>query len=278
MHPTANLLVQLQELTLIRDEQKVAERPERLQPLDTSIKTMLGRLPKDIRVMFEKLRKKDHIVIAPIANRLCSVCGMTLPISLVQSVQQAKKIYNCPSCSRLLFYPQNTARRVAAPLLRGETRKVGVSRFSAPALMIPRLQAEDKEGVIGELAMQMEQEGFVDNGEMLLESALRRETIVSTAMSHGLAFPHVRGIEGGALTFSLGLSPKGIVFDENGSGLMHIIFFIVIPTAASAFYLKLLSGLAETFSKAEARKALLAAKDNPTLWKTLCKLTRSTIK
>ena len=60
--------------------------------------------------------------------------------------------------------------------------------------------------------------------------------------------------------------------------LTKIIFFIAIPTAAAAFYLKLLSGLAETFAKEEARKALMDAKDQDKLWKALSKLTRATIK
>jgi len=52
----------------------------------------------------------------------------------------------------------------------------------------------------------------------------------------------------------------------------------VIPTAASAFYLKLLAGLTEAFMVADARKQLLAQQDPPTLWKTLIKITRKTIK
>jgi mannitol/fructose-specific phosphotransferase system IIA component (Ntr-type) len=52
---------------------------------------------------------------------------------------------------------------------------------------------------------------------------------------------------------------------------------MVIPTAASAFYLKLLAGLAETFSDADARKALAAEETPEKMWKTLIKLTKKTI-
>lgn len=48
--------------------------------------------------------------------------------------------------------------------------------------------------------------------------------------------------------------------------------------AASAFYLKLLAGLTETFMNPENRKALLVPKDAEALWKVLVKVTRSTIK
>ncbi|MEI6516062.1 MAG: PTS sugar transporter subunit IIA, partial [bacterium] len=119
--------------------------------------------------------------------------------------------------------------------------------------------------------------GFVDDADKLVEAALKREAIVSTALEHSLAFPHVRGVEGGGLTLGMGISSKGIKFDGHDKGLTKIIFFLVIPTAASAFYLKVLAGLAETFSDAEARKALMAEESPEKVWKALIKLTKKTI-
>ena len=135
----------------------------------------------------------------------------------------------------------------------------------------------DKQAVICELASKMADEGYIDDGEKLIEEALRREAILSTAVAHGLAFPHARGIEGGGLTLALGLSRKGVKFDGE-AGKTRMVFFMAIPIAASAFYLKLLAGLAETFAVDESRAALLEAKDAKALWKTLNKLTRKTIK
>ncbi len=143
--------------------------------------------------------------------------------------------------------------------------------------MIPRLAAKTREDAIAELAGVMADEGFVDDKKSLRDEALKREAVLSTAVDHGLAFPHVRGVEGGGLAFALGLSPKGIRFDDHGK-LTKIVFLIAIPTAATAFYLKLLAGLTETFHGADSRKTLLAAKDPDALWKTLIKLTRTTIR
>ncbi len=92
-----------------------------------------------------------------------------------------------------------------------------------------------------------------------------------------MAFPHVRGVEGGALTLALGLSKKGIKFGGPGRKLTRIVFFMVIPTAASAFYLKLLSGLTQTFRQTEARNKLFEANTPEKLWKTLLKLTKNTV-
>jgi len=143
--------------------------------------------------------------------------------------------------------------------------------------MVPELASPDKEGVIRELGEKMSEEGFIDDGEKLIEEVLRREAILSTTMGHGLAFPHARGIEGGGLTLALGISRKGVRFDGD-SGRTRFVFFVAIPTAASAFYLKLVSALAETYREADARDALLEAGDAKALWKALVKVTRKTIK
>lgn len=278
MHRKVNHLIQLQELTLIRDEQKVTLKGAHTENLDKAISTMKAELPPDLRDRFERLHNRDRIVITPVCNGVCSLCGMRLPISLVQSVRIAREIHSCPNCTRMLFVPESAPRRTAVSTSRTAPRKVGISRFSSQTLMIPRLEATDKEGVIREMAKKMETEGFVDQTDKLVDAALQRETILSTTTEHGLAFPHVRGVEGGGLALVLGISPKGIPFDGNDNVLTKIFFFMVIPTAASAFYLKLLAGLAEAFMDAEARKSLLAEKDAEKLWKALVKATRSTIK
>jgi mannitol/fructose-specific phosphotransferase system IIA component (Ntr-type) len=280
MQAIVNHLVQLQELVLIRDEQKVhsgGERTPHLEELDKSIAAMASQLPDDLRGQFERLAKKERTAMAPISNGVCAACGMMLPISLVQAVRMLREIHSCPNCARILYCPETGAKRVSKQESRLAPPKVGVSRFSAEGLMVPKLAARTFEGAIGELAKVMEAGGFVERADMLVEPALRREAIVSTVVDHGLAFPHVRGIEGGGLALALGISREGIKAPD-GNAAAKIIFFLVIPTAASAFYLKLLAGLTETFRKEEARKAILSEKEQEGLWKQLVKQTRSTIK
>ena len=277
MHPVVNHLVQLQELVLIRDEQKVMSGNAHLEELNESIATMRSKLPPDIRVQFNKLHDRDHVVIVPAAAGVCTACGMSLPTSLIQAVRVSNHLQACPNCARMMYWQQTPTRRLGKPPRRTAARKLGVARFSAEELMVPVLAATDREGAIAELAEKMEAEGFVDSAERMVEEALRREAVLSTAVDHGLAFPHVRGVEGGGLTLALGLSRKGIRWG-NGRDLSRIIFMISIPTAAAAFYLKLLAGLAESFMVADARKALMDETDAAKLWKALVKITRSTVK
>jgi PTS system fructose-specific IIC component len=143
--------------------------------------------------------------------------------------------------------------------------------------MLPRIEAQERDAAIAELIQLMAEQGFVENPQDLLGAALRREAIVSTALDHGLAFPHVRGVEGGGLIFSLGLKKRGFRFDPAQGRLTRIIFFIVIPSATSVFYLQVLSGLIKAFQEEGARKKLLACATATEMWTILKGLTKKTI-
>ena len=277
MHPKINHLIQLQELSLIRAEQKAHRHGHRLDELDASIADLTSQLSADVQSVVTRMQKRDSIIIVPMTNGTCTACGMRLPTSHVQSVKVSDQLQVCPICTRLLYFQDDLPRHVGKAQRRSEPRKVGIASFSSATLMIPRLEATSRDEAIREMAKKMQDEGFVDHAGRLVDAALKRESIVSTALDHSLAFPHVRGVEGGGLTLGLGISPKGIKFDGHDKNLTKIIFFMVIPTAASAFYLKLLAGLAQTFSDAEARKVLMAEETPEKLWKVLIKLTKKTI-
>ena len=223
-----------------------------------------------------RLLKNDHIVMAPMHNGSCAICGMRLPISQVQAVKQAKDMQTCPSCARILYEPLDAARWVGEVHSRSEPRKAGIARFTAPVLMVPNLKAANRDDAILELANAMQDARFIDDAGKLVTAALEREAILSTAVENGLAFPHVRGVEGGGLTLALGTSEKGVKFDDEHTA--RIIFFMAIPTAVSAFYLRLVAGLSEAFLKPANRTGLLAATTQDQLWKALTKATRYTVK
>ena len=278
MRKTINHLTQLQELSIARAQQEASMPGARLAQLDASIDLLLNDLPDQVATQYRRLLKKDLVVLAPVGNSVCTACGMALPISLTQQVRMAESLFPCPSCARILYYPEAKLRGKAQRRARFGPAKTGVARFSAPGLMVPRLEATTRDDAIVELCDKMEEEGFVDDARILVEAALRREAIASTGVDHGLAFPHVRGVEGGGLTMALGVSPKGIKFGGPGRALTRIIFFVVIPTAASAFYLRLLSGLTQAFRDKERREKLLEAETPDELWKTLLRLTRTTVR
>lgn len=277
MKSQLNLLNQLQELVLTRDEHHQTGDGSHMEALDASIDALVGKLEPQPKGLYQRLYKKDHVVMAPMVNGCCAVCGMKLPISQVQQVRIAKTLQTCSSCGRIIYEGDEDApRSVADKPTRGEPRKTGISRFSAETLMV-ELKAEKPEDAIRELADAMTENKFVSNPAALVVAAMERESVLSTAIGEGLAFPHVRGVEGGGLTLALGVSKKGIQWDASGE-IVHLVFFSVIPVAVSAFYLRLMAGLNEALSKQDNRDALLAAGTPADLWKAFMKATRYTIR
>ena len=143
--------------------------------------------------------------------------------------------------------------------------------------MLPSLQATTPQEAIAELAQAMSENRFVSNPDALVKSAMERENVLSTAMGEGLAFPHVRGVEGGGLSLALGLSEKGIVWDADGSRV-HVVVFSVIPVAVSAFYLRLVSMLCDAFKRKENLALVRGSQNAAELWKNLVKATRYSVK
>jgi len=280
MRSVINHLIQLQELILIRDEQRgLPGGGGNLERLNEGIYNMTEALPQDIRSSYQRLNKRDHIVIAPLSGNNCSMCGMRLGSSVAQDVRLCRTLQSCPSCTRFL-YDSIGPKWVGEPQTkRGVSdRKVGIARFSSPGLMLPNMEASTKEEAIQLLAAAMERDRFIDSADKMVKVALERESIMSTNVGQGLAFPHVRGVEGGGLAVALGTSRKGINFDGSDSEPCHFIFFSTIPTAVSAFYLKLMAGITESYRKETNREATLAAENPELLWKALTKATRYTVR
>lgn len=278
MQKVINQLIQLQELTVARAQQDASTGKKQLSKLDESIESLLESLPQQTATQFRRLQQKGILAVVPVSTTFCSACGMSLPKSLIQHVRLAKVLHNCPACARILYYPQVALQGIGKRQPRNAPQKIGVARFSSPELMICPLEATTKEDALAEMCERLEVEGFIDDAATILDQALAREAIASTSVDHGLAFPHVRGVEGGGLTMTMGISKKGIKFDEDSRTLTRIIFFMVIPTAASAFYLKLLAGLTQSFRTKENRDKLLACDSPDKLWKTLVRTTKSTVK
>lgn len=277
MQKEINQLIQLQELIMARAQHEAAGQTNRLEELDQAIETMRTGISEDSARIFGRLLKKDALCIVPVYNKACTACGMVFPTSYVQTIRNAATLNQCTNCSRLLYYSESLPHGIQEKRKRYEPPKVGISRFTSAQLMITDLQGTTAEEVLGEMAAKMQEEGFVEDGAKLKEEALKREAIVSTAVEGGIAFPHVRGVVGGGLTVCLGLSKKGVKFGADGNKLTRIFFFIAIPTAASAFYLKLLAGLTKAFREKETRDALFEAENNEQLFKKLAKATRYTV-
>ena len=268
-----NQMIQLQELYFAADEQRIAGHKKELGHLEESIQSLLKKLPQKTAKVFQNLQLNDPPAIVPVVNNTCYGCGMELPTSLCAELLHMDRLYQCPHCARFLYPYQGQTLELRDESIRRRLPRLGIERFSSQNLMIPELQADNKKGAITELAELISEELFFEDAELLIDRALKREAITSTAIEHSLAFPHVRGVDAGSLTMAVGLKKKGIKFGAPRNRLTRIIFFLIIPVAASAFYLTLLAGLIEALHEKEDRNKLLDCETKEEVWKTLKKLT-----
>ena len=273
MKSQINILRQLQELVLTRDEHHQTGDGSHLDALNDSISALQRKLEPQVAGIYENLYKKSHVFISAMTNNCCAVCGMQVPIAHGQQVRIAQHLVTCSSCGRILFADDDAVVNTAEAPDR-DSPKTGISRFSAEELMIADLDATTREDAIARLAERMEESKFISNADSLVTAALERESILSTAIDGGIAFPHVRGVEGGGLTFALGVSRKGIDWDGE---TVNLVFLSAIPVAVSAFYLRLMSGLTKAFAKERNRSAVIDAKDVGSRWKAIPRETRPTV-
>ena len=275
MKSQINILRQLQELVLTRDEHHQTGDGSRLDSLNDAIDGLKAKLEPQVAGIYDRLYKKSHIVISAMANGCCAGCGMQVPIAQGQQVRLGQHLVACSSCGRILFAADEDSVMNTSEAPDRDNPKTGISRFSAEELMIADLGAATREDAIAQLAEAMERHGFISSADNLVAAAMERESVLSTAIDGGIAFPHVRGVEGGGLTLAMGVSRKGIDWDGEK---VNIVSLSAIPVAVSAFYLRLMAGLSQTFAKDANRKAVMEAKDPPSLWKALQKATRTSVK
>lgn len=93
-------------------------------------------------------------------------------------------------------------------------------------LVLPRLEARDRAGVLREISERLEARTPGLDGR-LLERLLKREELGTTAIGKGVAVPHCRakGLRSPAL--ALGLSPDGVPF-EAVDGKPSCVFFVLV--------------------------------------------------
>ena len=276
-HHIVKHLIQLQDLVAARAQQKAVQPKKKMEQLEENIKILSDELSPELRSGFNRLIHKSIEALAPVTGENCSGCGFALTKTLVNNINGgAAELSRCPNCTRILYAPdvplvRNTPRR-----RWGDPVKRGIERFTAPELMLHKMMSSTADEVLIGICENMCGAGYVEDCGALHEAVMRREAIVSTAVGGAMAFPHIRGVEGGGLTLSLGISKKGI--DFGGATKTKIFFYMVIPTAASAFYLKLLAGLTQSFSTAASREPLLKAKSKEDLWEALVKGTRKMVR
>ena len=280
MNGQLETLKKIQDLSLTRAECIARGDTANADALIPEISALADALDQRVRALYSRISAARPLFMSAMHNGKCSGCGMQVPVATVKMVRMAAHLVTCTTCGRILYDNAGavaSSRKIEDVDDDNVSKVRGIARFSAEPLMIADLKAATMPEAVSELSKAMSDGGFVSDGEELARLALEREAILTTRIEAGVAVPHVRGVEGGALAFALGISRDGIVWDDSGEKVNFIVLS-AIPSAGAAFFLKLMSDLMAVFRRKASRQALLDAKDSASLWSALDKATSRIIR
>lgn len=129
------------------------------------------------------------------------------------------------------------------------------------SLILPRLQARDRTGVLREMSDSLEARHAPVLDGALLEKLLKREELGTTAIGKGVAVPHcrARGLEVPALL--LGLSQDGVAFEAVDGKPSHVFFLLVSPEDNPGAGLCLLAAIAGLVRRSRSLSSKLLKAD-----------------
>ncbi|PSL48612.1 PTS system D-fructose-specific IIA component (F1P-forming) (Frc family) /PTS system D-fructose-specific IIB component (F1P-forming) (Frc family) /PTS system D-fructose-specific IIC component (F1P-forming) (Frc family) [Salsuginibacillus halophilus] len=121
--------------------------------------------------------------------------------------------------------------------------------------------ADTKEGMIQELANQLDQAGKLSDRETFVEAIFARENQSSTGMGEGVAIPHAKtsAVKTPAIAFAR--STEGIDFQSLDGEPVHYFFMIAAAEGANEDHLQALSRLSTLLMDPEFRQGLTEAQN-----------------
>ena len=130
--------------------------------------------------------------------------------------------------------------------------------------------ADNKKEALIKAVDLLSKNGKVADKQKLLGDILNRESMSSTGIGHGVAFPHARSEEVSRTMFAVLRLSRGIDFKAEDGKPVDIIFIIASPPNETSVNLQVLSKLARLFHDPNFRKAVREAHDEKSLIEQLC--------
>ena len=111
----------------------------------------------------------------------------------------------------------------------------------------------------------------VKNSAELLDSILKREALMSTAVGRGIAIPHVRLSSVTDLVMAVGISKRDILdFDALDGNPVRLVFMIAAANNQHDYYLQTISHFSAKLRNEELKSSLLNSTDPMEIYALLC--------
>ncbi len=135
--------------------------------------------------------------------------------------------------------------------------------------IIPDLSAENKDGVLRELAAKVEERHPGLIGDELLRVLQEREKLGSTGIGDGIAIPHGKLKQAKELMLVFGRSLRGVNFDALDGRKVNLFFLLVAPEEAVGIHLKMLARISRILKDPTVRRGLLDAPDSAAIYSVI---------
>jgi PTS system nitrogen regulatory IIA component len=110
------------------------------------------------------------------------------------------------------------------------------------AVMVPRLRAADREGVVDELlAVLAARQPIMGDLSQVRRQVLQREQALSTGLERGIAVPHCRTAAVDRVLCAVGLRPEGLDFGSRDGAPTQIVVLILASTSMPTPYAQTLA-------------------------------------
>jgi len=107
------------------------------------------------------------------------------------------------------------------------------------------LAADDKEGVIRELAESLASSGALkaDDLDGIIRAIMKREELGSTGIGKGIAVPHTKHPSVSKLVGTVGVSADGVDFNSLDGEKVHLFFLLISPPDRPGDHLRALENI-----------------------------------
>jgi PTS system fructose-specific IIC component len=122
------------------------------------------------------------------------------------------------------------------------------------------LKAQEKVGVIRELAQLLIDRNLITDPDEFFAAILKRENLESTGIGSGIAIPHARTKAVKQLVLAFGRSIAGVDFNSLDNKPCYDVFLIAAPEEKKSEYIATLARLSKFLRREEVRTDLAQAK------------------
>jgi len=132
-----------------------------------------------------------------------------------------------------------------------------LAEFFQESLCIFDLKSTTKRDALDEMVGCISRECSLKDQDLILDMLMNRESLGSTGIGKGVAFPHGRSLAVQELTLLFARSQAGVDFDALDKKPTHLFFLIIAPPQDKEnLYLQVLGHLVELIKNAPVRKKL----------------------